>query len=78
MYQKLIKSAAVLGADAVILTGEGSNGEVVIPGAAYTTATATATGNTAYGSGITTYAPTMAGDLPTNKGLAIKFTQPSH
>jgi hypothetical protein len=89
MCRKLVKSAAVLGADAVIVTGEGNN-QAIIPGvstsynncSAYGSATATAYGNTvnAYGNGsysgtTTTYAsPTYIANMPTNKGLAIKFT----
>jgi len=84
MYQKLIKSAAVLGADAVIVTGEG-NEKMIIPGVSSTVGTATANsyGNTVdvYGNSTTTAAtttyasPTYIADLPTNKGLAIKFKQ---
>jgi hypothetical protein len=90
MYQKLIKSAAQLGADAVIVTGEGSQ-KAIIPGVSSTTgiadtqgyATATDYGNTVdvYGAetttaSATTYSsPTYIADMPTNKGLAIKFTK---
>ena len=74
MYQKLLKSAAVLGADAVIVAGEGSR-DVIMPGAQYTTAQATASGNTVYGSSTTTYAPTSSASMPNNKGFAIKFTK---
>jgi hypothetical protein len=91
MYQKLIKSAAVLGADAVIVNGEGSYGTMTIPGVSTTTgtattygnATATSNGNTvdAYGNAsttanATTYStPSYGAVLPRDKGLAIKFTK---
>jgi len=74
MYQKLLKSAALLGADAVIVAGEGSR-SVVMPGTEYTTAQATASGNTVYGSSTTTYSPTTTAAMPNNKGFAIKFTK---
>lgn len=90
MYQKLIKSAAALGADAVIVTGEGSE-KAIIPGVSttlgnastYGNATANYYGNTvdAYGNAnttasATTYSsPTYIADMPTNKGLAIKFSK---
>jgi hypothetical protein len=90
MCRKLVKSAAVLGADGVIVTGEGNN-QAIIPGVstttstgnAYGSATATSYGNTvdAYGTGTysgmsSTYAtPSYIANMPTNKGLAIKFTQ---
>lgn len=102
MYQKLIKSAAVLGADAVIVTGEG-NQQVLLPGTASTTVnayssgndTTTATGMTTYSPGTsqttvdansygnetttatanTIYTPSYIANMPTNKGLAIKFTK---
>ena len=91
MYKKLIKSAADLGADAVIVTGEGSYGTLVIPGVSTTTGSATTTGNAvatgngntvdAYGNATTTGAattyttPSYGADLPRDKGLAIKFTR---
>jgi hypothetical protein len=90
MYQKLIKSAAQLGADAVIVTSEGSQ-KAIIPGVSsavgtantYGNATATDYGNTVdvYGAATTTASattyssPTYIADMPTNKGLAIKFTK---
>ena len=91
MYQKLIKSAAQLGADAVIVTGEGSQ-KAIIPGVSSTvgtantyvgTATATDYGNTVDVNGnasttatATTYSsPTYIADMPTNKGLAIRFSK---
>ncbi len=90
MYQKLIKSAAQLGADAVIVTGEGSQ-KAIIPGVSstvgsantYGTATATDYGNTVDVNGnasttatATTYtSPTYMADMPTNKGLAIKYSK---
>jgi hypothetical protein len=89
MYQKLIKSAAQLGADAVIVTGEGSQ-KAIIPGVSSTVGTSNTSGNataTDYGNTVdvygnasttataTTYAsPTYIADMPTNKGLAIKFS----
>jgi hypothetical protein len=90
MYQKLIKSAAALGADAVIVTGEGSQ-KAIIPGVSSTIGTANTYGNataTDYGNTVdvygnanttataTTYSsPTYIADMPTNKGLAIKFSK---
>jgi hypothetical protein len=90
MYQKLIKSAAQLGADAVIVTGEGSQ-KAIIPGVSSTVGTANTYGNataTGYGNTVdvygnanttatsTTYSsPTYIADMPTNKGLAIKFSK---
>ena len=90
MYQKLIKSAAALGADAVIVTGEGSE-KAIIPGVSTTTgsantygnATATSYGDTVdvYGNATTTAAastyssPTYIANMPTNKGLAIKYSK---
>ena len=73
MYQKLIKSAAELGADAVILTGEGAN-QAVMPGTATTNVTASTYGNTTAATANTTYTPGAVVAMPTNKGLAIKFT----
>jgi hypothetical protein len=91
MYKKLIKCAADLGADAVIVTGEGSYGTMTIPGVSntvgsattYGNASATANGNTvdAYGNTVTTanattYSTSSYGAvLPRDKGLAIKFTK---
>jgi len=91
MYKKLIKSAAELGADAVIVSGEGSYGTMTIPGVSTTTgsattyanASATANGNTVDANGeatttanATTYStPTYGAVLPRDKGLAIKFTK---
>jgi hypothetical protein len=74
MYQKLIKSAAELGADAVIVTGEGAN-TAVMPGSSQTRTDVTVSGNTAYANSTTNYSPAMIADMPTNKGLAIKFTR---
>jgi hypothetical protein len=90
MYQKLIKSAAQLGADAVIVTGEGSQ-KAIIPGISSTVGIANTYGNAAatdYGNTVdvygnastsataTTYtSPTYIADMPTNKGLAIKFSK---
>ncbi len=90
MYQKLIKSAAQLGADAVIVTSEGSQ-KAIIPGVSTTTGTANTYGNataTDYGNTVdvygsantsstaTTYSsPTYIADMPTNKGLAIKYSK---
>lgn len=90
MYQKLIKSAATLGADAVIVTGEGNN-QAILPGvsttydtgSAYGSATATTygkstnvTGSGSYnGTSVTSSTPTYLVNMPTNKGLAIKFTR---
>ena len=78
MYKKLIKCAADLGADAVIVTGEGSYGSMLLPGTSTTLGSATATqyGNTVNACGqATTYSgPTYGADLPRDKGLAIKYT----
>jgi hypothetical protein len=90
MYKKLIKCAADLGADAVIVTGEGSYGSIGIPGVSTTTGTATTYGNataiangntvdaygnaTTYGSATTSSSPNYSADLPRDKGLAIKYT----
>ena len=89
MYQKLLKSGAQLGADAVIVTGEGAN-QAIIPGVstttyngtAYGSGSATSYGNTvnaygtvsSYGTATTVASPTYIANMPTNKGLAIKFT----
>jgi len=91
MYKKLIKASADLGADAVIVSGEGSYGTMAIPGVStttgsattYGTATATSNGNTvdAYGDATTTAnattysSPSYGAILPRDKGLAIKFTK---
>ena len=88
MCRKLVKSAAALGADAVIVTGEGNN-QAIIPGvattydtgSAYGSATATTYGNSAdvngtgsySGTSVTSSTPTYFANMPTNKGLAIKF-----
>ena len=75
MYQKLVKSAAALGADAVIVTGEGAN-KAILPGTSSTTVNAYSTGNdSATANATTTYSPAVIADMPTNKGLAIKFTK---
>jgi hypothetical protein len=90
MYQKLIKSAAELGADAVIVTGEGSE-KAIIPGVSTTAGTANTYGNataTSYGNMVDVYgnatttatastysSPTYIADMPTNKGLAIKYSK---
>ncbi|HEV3273010.1 MAG TPA: hypothetical protein VGZ93_12585 [Candidatus Methylacidiphilales bacterium] len=77
MYKKLIKCAADLGADAVIITGEGSYGTLGLPGTTTTfeSASATAYGNTvdAYGNATTVSGPSYGAVLPRDKGLAIKF-----
>ena len=80
MYQKLLKSAAKLGADAVIVAGEGSYGTMVMPGVSTSTGTANVTtdayGNSTVTGAATTYSgPTYAGILPRDKGFAIKFTK---
>jgi hypothetical protein len=86
MWRKLQKSAAELGADAVVITGEGSS-QATMPGYATTTGQATATGvatynpylrtanGTAYATGqsYTTYMPPSTFNLPNNKGFAIKY-----
>lgn len=90
MTRKLLKSAAELGADAVIVTGEGAN-QAILPGTTSTYGTANAYGNataTTYGnttdvngsatvnSSVTSYSsPTIVAGMPTNKGLAIKFSK---
>ena len=74
MYQKLIKSAAVLGADAVIVTGEGSR-QFLLPGSSSTTVDAYSSGNYTTATANTIYTPAYIANMPTNKGLAIKFTK---
>jgi hypothetical protein len=86
MWRKLQKSAAQLGADAVVIAGEGSS-QVTFPGHASTTtnmygvgaakyypATQTAVG---YGYGqaqsSTSYMPPTTFNLPNNRGFAIKY-----
>lgn len=90
MYRKLQKSAAKLGADAVVITGEGSS-QVTLPGHATTTSQAAAVGAATYnpasrtavgaaygvGQSQTTYMPPSTFDLPNNRGIAIKFTNVS-
>jgi hypothetical protein len=94
LYKKLQKCAADLGADAVLITGEGSYGTYVVPGVSTTTGSATTYGNATaiqngnsvdaygnaatYGSATTTSTPTYGADLPRDKGLAIKYTSESN
>lgn len=88
MYQKLQKSAALMGADGVVVTGEGHN-TAMMPGYSNTTSSGYAVGaatynpinRTAYaaaaevGQSNTTYMPATSIALPTNKGIAIKFIE---
>ena len=89
MWRKLQKSAAQLGADAVVITGEGHS-QATMPGYSTTTGQASAVGAAAYnpytgtavgagyavGQSQTTYMPPMSFNLPNNQGFAIKFIRP--
>ncbi|MEO6846123.1 MAG: hypothetical protein ABI254_02615 [Chthoniobacterales bacterium] len=90
MYRKLQKSAALLGADAVVVTGEGVS-HATLPGQAYTSGSAYTQGSATYhpynrtvtgsatttGYSNTTYMPPTTFDLPNNRGIAIKYIQSS-
>jgi hypothetical protein len=90
MWRKLQKSAALLGADAVVIMGEGST-QVTMPGYANTTSQAAAVGAAKYnpssqtavgaayavGQSQTTYMPPSTYSLPNNRGFAIKFIEPA-
>jgi len=90
MWRKLQKSAAQLGADAVVITGEGSS-QVTLPGHSTTTGQVTTTGSATYnpysrtavgaayatGQSHTIYSPPSTFSLPNNRGFAIKFTDTS-
>jgi hypothetical protein len=91
MYRKLQKSAALLGADAVVITGEDVS-HATLPGHAYSTGSAYTTGSAYYnpyantasgyatttGYASTTYMPPTSVDLPNNRGIAIKYIQSSN
>ena len=88
MYRKLQKSAALLGADAVVVTGEGVS-HATLPGHAFSTGSAYTTGAANYnpytytangyanttGYSSTTFMPATTYDLPNNRGIAIKYVQ---
>jgi hypothetical protein len=74
MYRKLIKSAANLGADAVLVTGEGSYGAMGMPGVTTVNGVASTYGNTTYANASAYSTPSYGLDLPETKGFAIKFT----
>jgi hypothetical protein len=90
MWRKLQKSAAVLGADAVVITGEGAT-LATLPGHSTTYGQSAAVGSAtynpysstvsgaAYGASqsYTTYMPPSTFSLPNNEGFAIKFIDES-
>ncbi|MES2308825.1 MAG: hypothetical protein V4507_08200 [Verrucomicrobiota bacterium] len=74
MFNKMRKSAAELGADAVVIVAQSSS-QVYIPGSTTTTGTVNTYGNTAYYNGTTTSTPGFVGNMPDHMGIAIKYTR---